>query len=158
MKPDGEIENLLAAMPVPRVVEGSHRAGLKQNLLHQMQKEAPVMLTWKRVLAVCCAVLVLAAVGWAAQKAVQKFFVVHQEANGQVVGGSNDPNYTQDKADQHWKEIQDLIAQGKYELVKVEDLGEGKRAYCYRFVLSNGETVGFARSEPLPDVGDLSKK
>jgi hypothetical protein len=62
---------------------------------------------------------------------------------------SNSPGFNEAKAKQYEKEVKDLIAQGKYELLKVSELKEGRKYYIYKFILSDGEEMAYGFNEPL---------
>ena len=63
MSRDNDLESLFTRTPGPRVVAGSHRAGLKAELLRSMRKEHPVKTLWKPLLVACCVVVLLTAGG-----------------------------------------------------------------------------------------------
>ncbi len=119
----------------------------------------------RRLLWVCCALLVLAAGAWGVQKVVRRFMVgerVWEERTITLPDGSgksfavrigtsvvsDDPNYTQEKAEQHYQEAVDLVRQGKAELT-VKDWGHGRKLYKYTVVLSDGEKMNLGGLWPL---------
>jgi len=167
-----DIEKVLSNTPLPKVIEGPHRLYLRQSLINQMQKDKTPMRTWRKSLAwVCCLLLVAAIGGWTAQK-VYKSFVVCEEVlmeeeftnpdgstgyyiqKSSVSIGSKDPSYTEEKAQKHYSEIQALINEGKYEFLGVEELDSGEKIYSYKFILSDGEEVAWARKYPLDYKGE----
>ncbi|MFB3895574.1 MAG: hypothetical protein ACE14V_04650 [bacterium] len=66
-----------------------------------------------------------------------------------VTFSSNSPDFTKEKALQMNKEIQELKAQGKYELIKVVENPNGKKTYIYKFKLADGEEVAWGSQTPL---------
>jgi hypothetical protein len=172
MSSDDHLEDLLARTPGPRVLAGSHRAGLKARLLRSMRKERPVKTMSKRLLVACCVVgcivLLLVAGGWAANQAYFRFFVV-EESQGEVetvvnpdgsvtatstarcvTVSSNDPEFTEEDAQRHWAETKQAIDQGNYTLVKEEEIKPGLTCYTYRVVLEDGSTRSYGTNKPLP--------
>ena len=166
------IENLLAQTVAPKLVEGSHKATLKQELLDQvqetgpaMQKEGWTMGKWKkRLVWACCLAVAVVGTAWAAQKVVRTYVVHREEPREITVSGadgpvtysssgmttitSNDPDFTEERAKQLHQETQKAIAEGRCELVKVTETDFGS-AYHYKFVLPDGTEHGFATNEPL---------
>ena len=61
---------------------------------------------------------------------------------------SDDPDYTQEKAEQQYQEALGLVRQGKAELT-VKDWGHGRRLYKYTVVLSNGGKMNIGGLWPL---------
>ena len=164
------LEKVLADTPVPRVIEGDRRARLKSDLVRQIRKEGSIMPRWKKRIAwAACALLVVSAVVFACNEVRKRFFVVHEEVleerkttlpdgsemHSRVVRGvsigSDDPDYTEEKAKQQYKEIQNLIAEGKGELLKVIESDSGEKCYVYKFILSDGEEVAWGTRRPLGD-------
>jgi hypothetical protein len=172
MSSDYDLEKLLTRTPGPRVVAGAHRADLKARLLQSMRKERPVKTMWKPLLVACCVALLLAAGGWAANQAYMRFFVVEESQgevetvvnpDGSVTGtstsrivsvGSDDPEFTEEDAHRRWAQTKQAIDQGKYTLVKEEEIEPGLTAYTYRVVLEDGSTRSYATNKPLPEPND----
>ena len=125
------------------------------------------MRNWKTSLAWACCLLLVAAIGGLAAQEVYKSFIVHEEVlvekeitnpdgtkgsyiqKSAVSMGSKDPGYSEEKAKADYNEIQDLIKEGKYELMGVEELDSGENIYTYKFILSDGEEVAWAQKHPL---------
>ncbi len=171
MKHHDDVEKALADTPVPRLVEGSHRARLKSDLMSEIGKEGsaiPRMIwTWKKKFTwAACALLVVAATAWGAHKVSKKFIFQEEHVEEVLPDGrevirattlvvrTNDPDFTDEKAQEMNQEIQDLMAQGKAELIEVKELGRGQKAYIYRVVLSNGTSVTCASGTPLELSGE----
>ncbi len=110
-------------------------------------------------------------VGWAGQKAY-KSFVVHEKVlieeeftNPDGSKGSytqtfssrmisNAPDYTEEKAKKQYAEIQDLIAQGKGELIDVNESDSRGMIYTYKFILSDGEEIAWGSLYQIDYKGD----
>jgi hypothetical protein len=63
--------------------------------------------------------------------------------------GSNSPDFNKEKAQQMYKELQELKAQGKYELMRVEERPNGTKYYIYQFKLSNGQVIAWGSPTPF---------
>ncbi|MGA2799330.1 MAG: hypothetical protein ABSE63_17245 [Thermoguttaceae bacterium] len=171
MMNDNDVEKILLNVPRSHVTAGSHRSDLKAKLLQTSQNERPIMKTkkWKLAIAACCTILLLAALGFAAQQIYFKFFIVEQSAEPEVIKtvlpngtekvtywgsataiASDDPNFTQEKADQQWQETKRAISRGKYKLFKVDESTDPP-AYYYSVQLEDGRTVGYGTNLPLPE-------
>lgn len=167
-----DIEKVLTDVAIPNVIEGPHRLHLRQSLINQMQKEElPMRILRKSLAWACCLLLVTAIGGWTAQK-VYKSFIVHEEVimeeeytnpdgskgyyiqKSSATMGSEDPSYTEEKAQKQYSEIQDLISEDKYEFLGVKELDSGEKVYSYKFILSDGEEVAWARKYPFDHEGE----
>ena len=106
------------------------------------------------------------AVAWAAQQA-WRVFIVHQsdlngplvvQADGSVGAGasmvsvtSNDPNFTQAKADEQWAKMKQAIADGKFKLRETRETN-GTLVYLYDITLPDGKVVGFGSNRPMEEI------
>lgn len=153
MRHDNDIEQFLCEMPGPRVVAGSHRARLWEELRNSKCEEQPSMMrvTLKRTIVFCCAVAMLVGTGWGAYEACCKIFWI----DSHTAVSSNDPNFTQEDANQLHAMVQRAIAAGNYTLVRSEEIeyapGEKTQCYVYKVLLENGNTESYGTSEPLPE-------
>jgi hypothetical protein len=157
---DDELKNV----PRPEIVEGSHRALLRQRLTQDMRgKEHMHMATstgWKRRVVWACALAVGAfGVAWGAT-AVRTFVVqgggsrqvTVQSKNGPVYwstssGGGSYPAASREEAEALHKAIQDAFAAGKYELVKTVP-GDLAPVGIYKVTLPDGSTIELGASIP----------
>jgi hypothetical protein len=162
MEPNEKVEKVFSDTPAPCVTQGNHRTRLKVEIAATMRrKETRIMNRQRRLVWVCVTLFLLAATAWAGTALVQKIFTVRHETvafdgantivttkEGMLSTGSA---CTQEQADAQYREIQGLIAQGKYELVKVVELPDGTKDYTYRLVLSSGEEVKYGARHALGD-------
>ncbi len=130
------------------------------------------MRTWSKNLKwACCLLLIAVAGGWTAQK-VHKSFIVSEEVlmeeeftnpdgskgsyrqTCSTTISSDDPDFSEEKAQKYHQEIQDLIAKGKYQFIDVKELDSGEKVYLYKFTLSDGEQFAYGARSPLDNKGD----
>ena len=159
MREDKSMENLaskervLGQTPLPKLVEGPHKAYLRQSLLLQMQQEGRMIRNWRKTLA-WAFVLVLAVIvtGWAAAE-IYKVFIVREEVVQREEFTAPDGTkgalaykekvsidaMSQEEADRKYAQIQQAIAEGKYRLVKEIIHDNGTKTFHYEVTLPNGE-------------------
>ena len=162
-----DIEKILVNTPKPKVVESPHRLKLKYSLINQMKQEKVTMRSWRRTLAWAFCLLLIGAIGgWSGQN-LYKTFIVDKEVLTEetfenpdgstgmysqmrsVTVISDASDFTEEKAQKQYQEIQNLISEGKGELLEVKDLDSGEKCYIYKFVLSDGEEVAWASRQPI---------
>ncbi len=86
---------------------------------------------------------------------VRRGFTVFEEKGDKPDTGktvqfsSDDPGFSQEQADEHWREIQALIEKGEFELSETLKEESGITIYLYRFVLSDGTRHCFGSNLPL---------
>ncbi len=165
MRTENELAELLGNTARPSLVEGPHRAALKARLMTFSRKESSSMTMRKGI--VLLSILVGAgAMAWAAQQA-WRVFIVHEsdahgplvvQADGKVRAGasmvsvtSNDPNFTQAKADEQWAKMKQAIAEGKYRLRETKETN-GTLVYLYDITLPDGKVVGFGSNRPMEEI------
>ena len=56
---------------------------------------------------------------------------------------SDDPEFTEGDAHQHWAQIKQAIDEGNYTFVDVKESDSGQPVYRYRIVLEDGTTHGY---------------
>jgi anti-sigma28 factor (negative regulator of flagellin synthesis) len=167
MTNDNDVEKLLQNVPRAHVRAGRHRDDLKTRLLLTPCNEEPKMKTrtWKWAIAACCTAVLLSAVGWAAQQGYLNFkqFIVEetegektilpdgssQSSKTTVSVSTNDPNVTQETANQHWQEIKKAVEKGRYQLTETKKTDEGFNVYIYSVMLEDGTQDTFASSKFL---------
>jgi len=172
MMNDYDVEKFLSNIPRPHVV-GHHRSQLKSRLLNSPRNERKNMNTrqWKWAIAACCSLLLLTAVGWAAQEIIRKAFLVQVEEQIALPDGSvenvvthesivtfDQEDATQEKAEQVDRDVrQNLtnlwldVAKGNYKLVEVKELDSGNRCYIYHFTMEDGSISEYSSNVPLPE-------
>ena len=113
---------------------------------------------WRRRIALgCCATLILAGTIWATSTIVRSSTFhdgFHDGTWRTTVVTSDDPSFTEEKAEQVHRKLEQFIARGEGELVKVKDSEDG-RIYVYRFALSDGSEELYATDHPLRGGQDL---
>ncbi len=162
---DRDVELLLAAVPRPRVAPGAHRSALKAELLElAARRRVRAAARGRRWATAACCTLLLAACGWAAQRAYWRCFVVEQGqeevqvmpdgsvyTTSTVVGvTTNDPTITQQDVDQQWRAMKLAISRGDYVLLDVTRTASDEASYCYQILLEDGASVSFCTQHPLP--------
>jgi len=129
---------------------------------------------WRKTLAwACCLLLVFTICGWTANKVYKRFFIVEEKIlveeevahpdgskgfysqSRSVSIGSNAPDFTGEKANKMYREVQALLSRGEYEFAGVKELDSGAKAYLYRFTLADGEELMWATRRPplVPEEG-----
>ena len=145
---DEEIIKILSEIPKPTVREGPHRLKLKYSLLQKMRKERVPMKSWKKSFAwATCLILFIVVSVWAGQK-IHKSFTIDVGDNKSIKMSSDAPDYTKEKAQKQYEEIQKLISGGEYNLLEIKENDYGK-TYIYKFILSDGEIVAWGTRKPL---------
>jgi len=143
-------------------------AGLDRRVAATLEREGPTMLRWnrKRLAASLACVLLVMAAAWAAPKVIRTFVVERsvrlpeevqlKDGTTVLLGGvktvvlkSDDPDMTQEKAEQRHQEVKELAAKGEANLVKVVEDESGLKTYIYEFTLSDGTVEEYALSYPL---------
>ncbi len=163
MSPTDNIERLLAGTPTPGVVAGPHRLRLERQLFSPRQAaDARVpLLRWRPVLAwAACAALVflvarVAVWGWVRGLSIERatpYQTVTLPDGGIVLSG--DPDYSVTKAVKHYQEAEELMGQGKHELVRTIDLDEDGAVLVYQVILSNGQIAFCTRVVPPAGGGE----
>jgi hypothetical protein len=168
------MEDNLTNTPRPEVVEGSHRALLRQRLMQDMRRKEHVQMArsmgWKRKVGWAC-LLALGALGVAWGSTVLRSYVVRGEVTPVIVQGKNGPvTYSvsrggtyvassQEEAEAMHKAIEEAFAEGRYEFVKTiqGDLGP---LSIYRVTLRDGSTIEtnydiMARRDPAADLQEM---
>ncbi len=89
-----------------------------------------------------------------AEKAEKKFIVYLEEGDRpdsgrSAVFGSDDPDYTQEKADEDWRKMLARIRKGDFELIETKKKESGATSYIYGFPRPDGGRDAFATNEPL---------
>jgi hypothetical protein len=130
MRTENELDELLANLARPSLVEGPHRAALKAKLLATSRKESSSMKI-RKVIMLVSILIGAGAVGLATQQAWHHFIVQRSGPHGPVVvqpdgkagaagsmvgALSNDPKFTQAQADEQWTKMKQAIAEGHYQL------------------------------------------
>ena len=168
MRDEREIERVLSETSAPNVTETGHRTRLRSGLLGAAQQHGATP-RWKRKIAWACCAIVLVAAGAGGVEAVRRMLTFRFEEKASrswtrpdgetmsvIVGritemGSDDPDFTEEKARQRYEEMQELIEQGEYELLKVVERDDGGKVYIYEFVFSDGEVHRLGTGERLED-------
>ena len=111
------------------------------------------------------AILVLVGVGCGAQEGTRKSFTVGEAVEERTITlpdgseqsfavristgvGSDDPDYTQEKAERQYQEALHLVRQGRAELT-MKGWDHGRKLYKYTVVLSDGEKMNLGGLWPL---------
>jgi len=155
-------ERVLMQTPLPKIVEGPHKAYLRQSLLTQMQVEGNVKVSWRKNLVLACTIIMaLAVTAWAAVE-VYKMFIVQEEVSMitaempdgekavmpvQQVYGVKAKN--QQEADQRHAMVKQAIADGNYKLISETVREHGFKHYRYEVYLSNGEVEPYNAAYPI---------
>jgi hypothetical protein len=124
------------------------------------------MLTWKRITIVCCVLAAIGATGWTAYQAGLRTFKVDESGpvmnpDGSATGSStwitsNDPNFTQEAANQLHLQTKEAIASGDYALSEVKQTDHGA-LYIYTVYLPGGKTISHGTQQPLPEPEDFEE-
>jgi hypothetical protein len=155
-----DIEKILRNVPRPYVIAGSHRSDLKSQLLQTPQYRRRTMIAkkWKMMIATCCGLLLLAALGAAGKQGYNHFIVGGAEVierggpNGFMHGetrtaGADKPESP--KAPHNLDEsLQKAISQGHYKLIRRSELSG---YYYYEVTHDNGFVTAYGSQQPLPD-------
>lgn len=164
MRTETELDELLGNPAGPSLVEGPHRAALKEKLITTSRKASSPM-TKQRAGIILASILAGAgAVAWATQQAWQTYIVEESDTHvldvqpdGKVLAGrsmvtikSSDPNFSQAQADEEWAQVKQAIAEGNYRLRATEETN-GVVVYLYNITLSDGTIVGFGSSRPMEE-------
>lgn len=171
------MEDNLTRTPRPEVVEGSHRALLRQRLMQDMRRKERAQMArstgWRRKVAWAC-LLAIGAVGVAWGATVLRSYMVRGEVTQVVVQGKNGPvtygvssggvypGRSQEEAEALHKAIEEAFAEGRYEYVKTipGDLGP---LDIYRVTLRDGSTIEInhdfmARRDPAADLQEVQNQ
>jgi hypothetical protein len=130
MMNDEEVEALLGSVPKPQLIAGHHRLDLKAKLLQLARNRSAGMKTskWKWAVAASLATLVVAGVGWAAQKMYFGPFVVeHWEAPVQTVVNPDGRVARPEALRRAW------LMSRRTETTPIEDSGTCHPPRCRRF-------------------------
>lgn len=119
---------------------------------------------WRVGLMACGIVALLTAGGWAAYECYLRTFVVeehHQTVvnpdgstsahSTTVTIQSDDPDFSQDAAEQEWQQTKAAIAAGNYSLQKVQETDSDVTVYVYKVIHADGTEVNYGTNKPLPE-------
>jgi hypothetical protein len=78
--------------------------------------------------------------------------VVHKVAPG-VRLSSTEPDFTEGKAKQRYREMIELARQGEYEFIGTRESESGVKTYLYKFSLSDCPSFIFGSDKPIEEWG-----
>jgi len=155
-------ERVLRQTPLPKIIEGPHKAYLRQSLLTQMQKEGKVKVSWRKNLAwVCTVIMAMAVSAWAAVE-IYKHFIVEESVSKHTMVMPDGRKAVlpfkqvismeaknQQEADQKHAMVKQAIKDGKYKLIKETEREHGFKFYRYEVYLPNGKVEPYNSSYPI---------